>query len=123
MFPKFSENYLCWSLFLIKLQSWDLQLYYEETPEHLQATASQFTQELKTNVKKDAIISPLECQAPNETIFYAYLREYLQTDEGQFYQNSIVFDDRTGKIKVILVSVRFFMFKRGRSTVTLKTKD
>ena len=57
MFPKFSENYLCWSLFLIKLQSWDLQLYYEETPEHLQATASQFTQELKTNVKKDAIIS------------------------------------------------------------------
>ena len=69
------------------------------------------------------MLSTLECQAPNEAIFYTYLCEYLQTDEGQFYQNSIVFDDRTGKIKVILVSVRFFMFKRGRSTVTLKTKD
>ena len=78
-----------------------------------------FTQELKTNGKKDAIISvtalfilsSLECQAPNETIFYTHLREYLQTDEGQFYQNSIVFDNSTGKIKVILVSVRFFIFK------------
>ena len=69
------------------------------------------------------MLSPLECQAPNETIFYTYLREYLQTDEGQFYQNSIVFDERTGKIKVILVSVRFFMFKRLKSTATLKTKD
>ena len=55
-FAKFTENYLCWSLFLIKLQSWDLQLYYKENPEHLKATASQFRQELKTNVKKDAII-------------------------------------------------------------------
>ena len=78
-----------------------------------------FTQELKSNGKKDAtisikalfILSSLECQAPNETIFYTHLREYLQTDEGQFYQNSIVFDNSTGKIKVILVSVRFFIFK------------
>ena len=69
------------------------------------------------------MLSTLECQAPNEAIFYTYLREYLQTDEGQFYQNSIVFDDGTGEIKVILVSMCFFMFKKLRSTATLKTKD
>ena len=59
------------------------------------------------------MLSSLECQAPNETIFYTYLREYLQSDEGQFYQNSIVFENSTtnAKIKVILISVRFFMFK------------
>ena len=53
------------------------------------------------------MFSFLDCRAQNETIFYTYLREYLQTDEGQFYQNSIVFDENTGKIKVILVSVLF----------------
>ena len=31
-FANFTGNHLCWSLFLIKLQTWDLQLYLKETP-------------------------------------------------------------------------------------------
>ena len=31
-FAEFTENHLCWSLFLKKLKAWGMQLYLKETP-------------------------------------------------------------------------------------------